>query len=182
MGLSIEGIAEVFGVIALVANFIAYRQGTANRYRIVSAIALGSLSIHFAMLGAAAGAIVTGIAVLRNLIALRWRGKLVLWGFISINLGFFFWELTGDTPLLPLLMAYTSSIIFTAGAIVLNDPVLIRRWFLLAEILGLAYAILVGSVSGTVFNIVNLTSIILKMLQDKLAARATNKGNDLSEK
>ncbi|RUO49948.1 YgjV family protein [Pseudidiomarina donghaiensis] len=164
-------VAELFGLFALVANFIAYRQGTANRYRIVSAFALGALSIHFFMLDAIAGSVVTGIAVVRNLIALRWRGPFVLWSFVAINVGFFIWELTGDVDILPLLMAYMSSIIFTVGAIVLEDPVKIRRWFLLAELLGLAYAVIVGSVSGTVFNIVNLTSIILKLLQDHRAAR-----------
>lgn len=164
-------VAELFGFIALVANFIAYRQGTANRYRIVSAVALGALSIHFFMLDAIAGSVVTGIAVIRNLIALRWRGPFVLWSFVAINIGFFVWELSGETDLLPLFMAYSSSIIFTVGAIVLEDPVKIRRWFLLAELLGLAYAVMVGSVSGTVFNIVNLTSIILKLLQDHRASR-----------
>ncbi|KFZ29799.1 hypothetical protein IDAT_01505 [Pseudidiomarina atlantica] len=180
-------VAEVFGVIALILNFIAYRQGTANRYRIVSAIALGSLSIHFFMLDAIAGGIVTGIAVLRNFIALRWQGPLVLWGFVALNIVFLIIEwrfpiatldfsLSGvaigfsDQPShWSIWIAYASSIIFTVGSIKLNDPTLIRRWFLLAEFLGLVYAIIVGSVSGTVFNIVNLSSIILKLLQDRKA-------------
>lgn len=164
-------IAETFGLFALIANFIAYRQNSANRYRIVSACALAALSIHFFMLGAVAGSIVTAIAVVRNFIALRWRGPIVLWGFVAVNVGFFVWELTSDVPIIPLLLAYISSIIFTVGAIVLNDPTRIRQWFLLAEVLGLAYAIIVGSVSGTVFNIVNLSSIVLKLLQDYRAQR-----------
>jgi len=164
-------IAEIFGLFALVTNFLAYRQTTANRYRIVSACALAALSIHFFMLGAIAGCVVTAIAVVRNIIALRWRGAFVLWGFVAVNIAFFVWELSGEADLIPLLMAYVSSIIFTVGSIVLNDPIRIRRWFLLAELLGLAYAIVVGSISGTVFNIVNLTSIILKLLQDHRAQR-----------
>lgn len=164
-------VAELFGAFALIANFIAYRQGTANHYRLISALALAALSIHFLLLGAIAGSVVTGIAVVRNLIALRWRGPIVLWVFVAVNIGFFVWELTGDANLVPLLLAYISSIIFTVGSIVLNDPSKIRRWFLLAELLGLAYAILVGSITGTVFNIVNLTSIILKLLQDYRATR-----------
>ena len=180
-------VAEIFGVIALIVNFIAYRQATANRYRIVSAIALGSLSIHFFMLDAIAGGIVTGIAVLRNFIALRWQGPLVLWGFVALNNFFLVIEWQFPIAALELSLqglvvefsdqpshwsiwiAYASSIIFTVGSIKLNDPALIRRWFLLAEFLGLVYAIIVGSVSGTVFNIVNLSSIILKLLQDRKA-------------
>ncbi|CAB0150042.1 hypothetical protein PSI9734_00613 [Pseudidiomarina piscicola] len=180
-------VAEIFGVIALVTNFIAYRQPTANRYRIVSAVALGSLSVHFFMLDAIAGGFVTGLAVLRNFIALRWQGPWVLWGFVALNIALLMIEwlfpiqsiqfsLSGfgitfsDQPShWSIWIAYASSLIFTVGAIKLNDPDRIRRWFLLAEFLGLVYAIIVGSISGTVFNIVNLSSIILKLLQDKRA-------------
>lgn len=180
--------AEIFGIIALVTNFIAYRQPTADRYRIVSAVALGSLSVHFFMLDAIAGGIVTGIAVLRNFIALRWQGPVVLWGFVLLHVFFLFveWqypitalhfvdgfyiEFSDQPSHWSIWIAYASSIIFTVGSIKLNDPDLIRRWFILAELLGLAYAIIVGSVSGTVFNIVNLSSIILKLLQDRRPQR-----------
>lgn len=166
-------LAESFGVAALVLNFIAYRQPSANRYRLISAIALGSLSVHFFMIDAMAGSIVTGIAFFRNLIAMRWQGPWVLWSFVAANLVFLLYEIMvpqgGEPVYWALALAYSSSIIFTVGSIKLNDPDLIRRWFLVAEVLGLMYSVLVGSVSGTVFNIVNLTSILLKLLQDKRA-------------
>lgn len=159
--------AELFGIFALIINFVAYRQSHANRYRFISACALAALSIHFLLLGAVAGFIVTAIAVARNLIAMCWRGALVLWFFVLLNLVFLVWEITTPTTWLALLLAYSSSLIFTVGAIRLNDAHQIRQWFLLAEILGLLYAIYVGSISGTVFSLVNLTSIILKLLQDR---------------
>ena len=168
-------LAESFGVLALLLNFIAYRQPSANRYRLISAIALGSLSVHFFMIEAMAGSIVTGIAFFRNLIAMRWQGPWVLWSFVAINLIFLVYEVIfpqgGQAVYWALALAYSSSIIFTVGSIKLNDPDLIRRWFLLAETLGLMYSVLVGSVAGTVFNIVNLTSILLKLLQDKRVQR-----------
>ena len=168
-------LAESFGVIALVVNFIAYRQPSANSYRLISAIALGCLSIHFFMIEAMAGSIVTGIAFFRNLIAIRWQGPWVLWSFVAKNIAFLIYELlvpqVGSAVYWALALAYSSSLIFTIGSIKLNEPDLIRRWFLLAELLGLMYSVLVGSVSGTVFNIVNLTSILLKLLQDKWAQR-----------
>lgn len=168
-------LAESFGVAALILNFIAYRQPSANRYRLISAIALGSLSIHFFMIEALAGCIVTGIAFFRNLIALRWQGPWVLWSFVAINGAFLLYEILypqgGQAVYWALALAYSSSIIFTVGSIKLNDATLIRRWFLVAEVLGLMYSVLVGSISGTVFNIVNLTSILLKLLQDKRAQR-----------
>lgn len=159
--------AEYVGMLALVLNFIAYRQPTANRYRIISALALGSLSIHFALIDATAGAVVTGLAFFRNFIALRWQGPFVLWFFIAANVVLWIFEAVSGAPQLPLVFAYVSSLIFSIGSIRLNDPVLIRRWFILAELLGLGYAFMVGSLEGMVFNLVNLSSIILKMLQDR---------------
>src|SRR5690554_6058233 len=78
--------AELFGIFALIINFVAYRQSHANRYRFISACALAALSVHFLLLGAVAGFIVTAIAVARNLIAMCWRGALVLWFFVLLNL------------------------------------------------------------------------------------------------
>ncbi|HET8816950.1 MAG TPA: YgjV family protein, partial [Pseudidiomarina sp.] len=79
-------LAEYVGMLALVLNFIAYRQPTADRYRIISAFALGSLSVHFALIDATAGAVVTGLAFFRNFIALRWQGPFVLWFFVIANI------------------------------------------------------------------------------------------------
>ena len=64
-------------------------------------------------------------------------------------------------------IAYASSLIFTIGSIVLKETDKIRRYFLLAETLGLMYALSVGSIFGTVFNISNLFSIVTKMISDK---------------
>lgn len=84
-------LAEGFGVLALVINFIGYRQNNANNYRIVSALALACLSIHFFMLGAMAAGIVLAIGVVRNFVALRWQGPIVLWLFVLANLVFMVW-------------------------------------------------------------------------------------------
>lgn len=160
--------AQAFGVLALIFNFIAYRQHSANSYRIISALALASLSTHFLLLGAMAGAFVTALAVVRNLVALRWQGKVILWFFVGLNVVLAAYEIWLGTPWLQLIAAYGSSLIFTVGSIRLNDPHRIRRWFIVAESLGLAYAVMVGSVEGIIFNVVNLSSIILKLLQDRI--------------
>jgi hypothetical protein len=48
---------------------------------------------------------------------------------------------------------------------------MIRQWFILAEVLGLIYAIMVGSIFGTVFNITNLLSIFYTLFQDAKAEK-----------
>lgn len=160
-------VAEGFGVLALIINFIGYRQNDANHYRIVSAIALACLSVHFFMLDAMAAGIVLAIGVVRNFVSLRWQGPVVLAFFVGANIGFMLWEWLWLNNHWSLFVAYASSLIFTVGSIKLNDATLIRRWFILAELLGLLYAVLVGSWSGGLFNIVNLSSILTKLWSDR---------------
>ncbi|MGX5914228.1 YgjV family protein [Aliidiomarina sp. Khilg15.8] len=157
---------EILGALALITNFIGYRQNTINRYRLVSALALAFLSWHFFLLGAMAAGIGLALGAIRNIVALKYRQRRILYLFVLLNVLFCLWEwfVMGNSALL--FIAYASSLIFTVGSIALESAASIRRWFILAEALGLLYAILVGSVFGVLFNISNLTSIFLKLRSD----------------
>lgn len=159
--------AESLGAAALVINFIGYRQADANRYRAVSAVALLCVSLHFFLLGAMAAGIGCLLASIRNVIALRYRNALVVWAFVGLNLAFLAleWWVLQHGPLI--FIAYASSLVFTVGSVVLNDAHRIRQWFVLAEGLGLIYALLVGSVFGTLFNLSNLISILTKLASSR---------------
>lgn len=157
----------LFGALALVFNFIGYRQNTVNRYRLVSAFALAFLSCHFFLLGAMAAGITLALGAVRNIVAMKYRQRWILYLFVLLNILFCLWEffIVGNSALL--FIAYASSLIFTVGSIVLESAASIRRWFIFAELLGLIYAIAVGSVFGILFNLSNLTSIITKMLSER---------------
>ena len=160
-------IAEGFGALAVIFNFIGYRQNDVNRYRAISAVALLCVSIHFFMLDAMAAGVGCLIASVRNVVALKYRSALILYFFVALNIIFLLIEwfvLKHDAIIF---IAYTSSLIFTVGSIVIEDAKRIRQWFLLAESLGLIYAVLVGSLFGTVFNLSNLTSIVLKFYRER---------------
>ncbi|MCC5856486.1 MAG: YgjV family protein [Idiomarina sp.] len=158
------------GLLALVTNFIAYRSESANWYRFISAVALAFLSAHFFMQGAMAGGIGLAIGSIRNIVALRYTQPLVLVLFVLANIVFCLWEWLVLQNSAILFIAYASSLIFTVGTIVLKTAAAIRRWFILAEILGLIYAALIGSIFGVLFNLSNLTSIVLKLRDDKRKA------------
>jgi hypothetical protein len=87
------------------------------------------------------------------------------------NLGFFFFELFWLDHSWTIIIAYASSLIFTVGSISLTSAKRIRQWFILAEVLGLIYAIMVGSIFGTIFNITNLLSIFYTLYQDSAAEK-----------
>ncbi|MFT5712924.1 MAG: hypothetical protein ACI9DQ_001334 [Glaciecola sp.] len=164
-------IAEIFGAIAVVFNFIGYRQSDINRYRFISAIALLSVSIHFFLIGAMAAGIGCMLACIRNIVAIKYRGLLVLITFVTANICFFFYELLWLDHGWIIAIAYASSLIFTIGSISLTSAKMIRQWFILAEILGLTYSIMVGSIFGTIFNITNLLSIFYTLYQDSAAEK-----------
>lgn len=157
----------LFGALALIFNFIGYRQNTVNRYRLVSAFALAFLSCHFFLLGAMAAGITLALGAVRNIVAMKYRQRWILYLFVLLNILFCLWEyfIVGHSALL--FIAYASSLLFTVGSIVLESASSIRRWFVVAELLGLIYAIAVGSIFGILFNISNLTSIITKMLSER---------------
>jgi len=58
-------VAEGFGAIAVVLNFIGYRQTNVDKYLLISAFALSALSVHFFMLDAMAAGIGTLLASVR---------------------------------------------------------------------------------------------------------------------
>ncbi|AWL11002.1 hypothetical protein HMF8227_00506 [Saliniradius amylolyticus] len=158
--------AEAFGAVALVVNFIGYRQNEVNRYRLISALGLMCLSTHFFLLDAMAAGIGCGLASIRNIIALRFRYLWLVYFFVALNLAFFAYEWWWLDHGWPILLAYASSLVFTLGSILIQHTHRIRQWFILAEGLGLAYALVVGSIFGSIFNISNLTSISIKLWQD----------------
>ncbi|RUO34899.1 YgjV family protein [Aliidiomarina soli] len=158
---------HLFGALALIVNFIGYRQNTVNRYRLVSALALLFLSWHFFLLGAMAAGITLLLGAVRNIVAMKYRQRWILYLFVLLNVVFCLWEwfIVGNSALL--FIAYASSLVFTVGSIVLESAQSIRRWFILAEGLGLIYGVAVGSVFGVLFNISNFTSIFSKMYQER---------------
>ncbi|MFT6267746.1 MAG: hypothetical protein ACJAVV_000545 [Alphaproteobacteria bacterium] len=168
-------LAEAFGAIAVILNFIGYRQHDVNRYRFISGIALAAVSTHFFLLGnAEAAGIGCALACVRNFVAMKYRGKPILALFVLANIGFFFYEWFYLDSTWIILIAYTSSLIFTVGSIVLTSAARMRQWFVLAELLGLTFAIMVGSIFGTVFNITNLLSIFMTLYRDYKLSKITS--------
>lgn len=167
-------LSEAFGALAVILNVIGYRQQNINRYRFISAMALASVSAHFFLLGnAEAAGIGCALACIRNIVAIKYRGTAVLVFFVVANLAFLVYEWFYLGSAWIILIAYASSLIFTVGSIVLKNAVQIRQWFIAAEILGLIYSIIVGSIFGTVFNICNLFSIFYTLHKDRKKIKST---------
>ena len=159
--------AESFGALAVILNIIGYRQNDINRYRLVSGFAVLSLGFHFWLIGAMAASIACFLSFVRNLVALRYQNWGVVALFVALNLGFFAYEWFYLGHGWIIVIAYGASIIFTVGTIALKTAESIRKWFIIAESLGLVYAVAVGSIFGSVFSVCNLLSIFIKQYQQR---------------
>lgn len=168
-------LAESFAVLAMLINFMGYRQTNLNRYRLVSGLAMLALGTHFLLLDALAAAIGCYLAFFRNLVSMVTQALWVVVFFVLLNLAFLTYEFVVLNHGLMILLAYTSSIIFTLGTFVLSSTTLIRKTFFVAECLNLIYAISVGSIVGTIGILVNMTSIIIKLWQEKKKTAAETK-------
>lgn len=168
-----ELVAESFAVLAMLANFIAYRQKSVNGYRVISGVAMICLGTHFLLLDALAAAIGCYLAFVRNVISLYSQHKHIVILFVMANIVFLLYELfvLNHGPMI--LLAYTASVIFTVGTFVLTSATQMRKVFLLAESLNLVYALWVGSVMGTVGIVINIVSILNKLRQEGASAQTT---------
>lgn len=160
-------VAESFALLAMLVNFVGYRQKDMNRYRLISGVAMVCLGTHFLLLDALAAAIGCYLAFFRNLVSMvSQRGFIVLL-FVACNLVFLLIELFILRHGLLILLAYSASIIFTLGTFVLSSTQQMRRYFLVAETFNIIYAVSVGSVMGTVGILLNIISITTKMWQER---------------
>ncbi len=149
-------ITELFAAFALLANIVAYRQQQVKQYRIYSGFAMLLLAIHFFRLEAYAASVGCSLAVVRNVVSLKYNDWFTTGIFVAINLfglGVEWFYLHHGSEIF---IAYSASLIFTVGTLRLQNLVDIRRWFTLAEGLNLAYALVVGSVFGSIYSVFNL--------------------------
>lgn len=163
--------AESFAILAMLINFISYRQNDINQYRLLSDLAMVCLGTHFLLLEALAAAIGCYLAFARNIISILSQHKAIVIFFVMLNVLFllFEWFVLNNGPII--LFAYSASIIFTLGTFLLSSATNIRKYFLVAEVLNITYAILVGSIMGTVGIAINIASILIKLIQQQLSIK-----------
>lgn len=171
-------VTELFAATALIINIIAYRQQSVKHYRVYSGIAMLLLAIHFFRLDAYAASIGCFLAVIRNIVSLKYNDWLTTAIFVGINILALAieWFYLGSGA--EIFIAYAASIIFTIGTLRLQNIISMRRWFTCAEGLSLLYAIVVGSIFGSIYSALNLVVLItfwVKHLSQKTKNSESNR-------
>lgn len=126
-------------------------------------------TLHFLLLGAAAGGILNGIAILRGVVFYfraerKWAASPVWYAvFIAMFTGaaiFSWWQGDGALALLPL-----GGMIFTTVSLALRDPFLVRVVSFGSSPCWLTYNIINFSIPGIATEIFAMTSIIVGVLR-----------------
>ena len=144
-----------------------------QHYRIFSGIAMLLLSTHYFMIGGLAAAIGCGLAVVRNIVSLRYNSWLVTGSFVAINIILMSWQFFYLEDSYNIFLAYAASIIFTIGTLRFTCVNKMRKAFISAEALSIVYAVLVGSIFGTVYSVLNISIIIWSLWQSANAKKNT---------
>lgn len=180
-------LAQAVGILAMLCAVISF-QGKRNK----SILWLQFLSnllflLHYALLGAAIGAMMNVIAVIRSQVylhreRLRTDRPIFLIGFIALYLLSYVLQFTvfGKEPsareLFFSALVIIASIIYTVGFHI-NDPKNIRKYNLIGAPLGLAYNLSVASVGACcmeVFKIVSILTAMLRLDRDPDSAKEKN--------
>lgn len=155
----IDAAIESLAILALGANIYAYRQHLVQRYRIYSGLAMMLLSLHFFFLEAYAAGIGCGLAMIRNIVALRFNGWLCTGLFLAVNLLCFAYEWFVLHHGSEIIIAYTVSVIFTIGTLRIHQATQLKKLFLGAELLSIVYCVIIGSIFGSVYGLFNAAVI-----------------------
>lgn len=180
-------LAQAVGILAMLCAVISF-QGKRNK----SILWLQFLSnllflLHYTLLGAAIGAMMNVIAVIRSQVylhreRLRTDRPIFLIGFIALYLLSYVLQFTvfGKEPsareLFFSALVIIASIIYTVGFHI-NDPKNIRKYNLIGAPLGLAYNLSVASVGACcmeVFKIVSILTAMLRLDRDPDSAKEKN--------
>ncbi len=157
-------IAEVIALGALCCNIAGYRQHCMQSFRVYTCFAMALLSTHFFLIDALAASIGCGLAVIRNIVSLRYNNWTITAVFVILNLAPMYWQLVYRDDSWLIVLAYAASIIFTVATLRFNSTsITMRKVFLTAEILSIIYVVLVGSIVGTIYNSFNIIVLLHRL-------------------
>lgn len=172
-------IAQGIGVIAMILAYFIYSARTRKTLITLKFISDVLWGAHYFMLGAYSGAVLNGINMGREVIfqlktSKKWA-QTPIWAvvFIVINLTSTIFSWQGWQSLLPAVGASIAVVGLWCA-----KPLTIRLFSLPSTTCWLIYAILSGTVSGIICNVIQLTAIFVGLRRDfkeRKAAKTTEK-------
>ncbi len=160
-------IGALAGIVALMLALLIYLFRARQKILVTKLLADACWTVHYFLLGAYSGACLNFIAIGRELVFFnrdrrKWAGSAV-WVYIFIGVtvisGLLSWQ--GPVSLLPMVGS-----VFSVVALWCRDPFHIRLLSLPMILLWLVYAVISGSPSAMICNILSAVSIVVGLAKD----------------
>ncbi len=157
---------QLIGAVALVFITLAWNAKTRKKILNLQSFGVGIFVVHYLLLGAVTGAVMSGVTLLRNLIFVqkgnkKWASSKVwlpLFIILSVITLLIFWQ--GWPSILPAL-----GVIIGTYGISRESPKEIRFSMLLASLLWIPYTIIVHSYSGLVTQLISTVGLLVGMFR-----------------
>lgn len=157
---------QSIGIIGLIFVVFAWNAKTRRKVLDLQSVNVSLFIIHYILLGAWTGAIMSGVTLLRNLVFAqknlkKWAshpGWLYVFIVLSLIALAIFWE--GWISLLP-----AAGVVIGTYAISKDNPKDIRFYMLLTAIVWIPYTIIVHSYSGLIAHIISTIGLLTGMIR-----------------
>ncbi|HEX8591631.1 MAG TPA: YgjV family protein [Candidatus Paceibacterota bacterium] len=154
--------AQGVGGIALLFQLLAWNAGSRTGILRLQSVNLATFALHYLLLGAISGAVMSLVAFLRNLVLLqkykhRWAAhSMWYYGFIVLSIGLVLVGWNGWLSLLPV-----AAVIVSIHALWQDHPSRIRFYMLIACLIWIPYTLAVSSYTGFVSQLVGIVGITM---------------------
>ncbi len=176
-------IAQGIGVIAMILPYFIYTARTRKTLIALKFVSDALWGTHYFMLGALSGAVMNGINMGREVVfqcktSHKWA-QTPIWAvvFIIINLSSTLFSWQGWQSLLPAVGASISVVGLWCAS-----PLTIRLFSLPSTACWLTYALMSGTPSGIICNVIQMAAIIIGLCRDIKERRMQKKTEAVSEK
>lgn len=159
-----DAVAQMMGLIGAFFLMFSFQMKTSKKFFACQSIGSGFFLIHYLMLGAYTGVLISIVSVARSSLIAALKGKIKYSVVISLILltaasGFFIY--TGIETVL-MIVAY---VLFTAALLTENSRLIRLTQFFAASPLQLAHNIIVFSLGGIICEGFNMVSIIVSVFR-----------------
>ncbi len=160
-------IGQIFGILAMVFSILTWQMGSHKKMMVMQIICASAFVVHYLLIGAYTGAVVNGVAVVRNVIFYH-RDKKCFSGNIWVVLFALFMAVGGT------LSGYREgwiSLFMIVGMVVntlslsCTEPQKARKIILIASPLMLVYNILTLSIGGIINETLSEISTVIALVR-----------------
>ncbi|SEG06486.1 YgjV family protein [Vibrio hangzhouensis] len=153
---------QALGFVAFGINILASSTVSDNRMRALICLSCLTFSLHYTLLGALVAGLNLFVNSFRAFISLKFKGTMVFWIFVLLQVALSAYFYTSPTDLLPAVASLVS-----CYALFCAEGLRMRIAFLICTLIWMLNAIIVGSYGGILNDMFNATMLCITIFRIK---------------